>query len=29
VVTPSQGNAYSIAVTPSGRVFWCATASCP
>jgi type IV fimbrial biogenesis protein FimT len=29
VVTPSQGNAYSVAVTPAGRVFWCATASCP
>jgi type IV fimbrial biogenesis protein FimT len=29
VVTPSQGNAYSVAVTPSGRVFWCAAASCP
>jgi type IV fimbrial biogenesis protein FimT len=29
VVTPSQGQAYSVAVSPSGRVFWCATASCP
>jgi type IV fimbrial biogenesis protein FimT len=29
VVTPSQGQAYSVAVTPSGRVFWCATGSCP
>ena len=29
VVTPSVGNAYSVAVTPSGRVFWCAAASCP
>lgn len=29
VLTPSQGNAYSVAVTPSGRVFWCAAASCP
>jgi type IV fimbrial biogenesis protein FimT len=29
VVTPSQGQAYSVAVTPSGRVFWCATSSCP
>src|SRR6476620_4975649 len=29
LVIPSQGNAYSVAVTPSGRVFWCAAASCP
>jgi type IV fimbrial biogenesis protein FimT len=29
VVTPSQGSAYSVAVTPSGRVFWCAAAACP
>ena len=29
VVTPSQGQAYSVAVSPSGRVFWCATSSCP
>jgi type IV fimbrial biogenesis protein FimT len=29
VVSPSQGQAYSVAVSPSGRVFWCATASCP
>jgi type IV fimbrial biogenesis protein FimT len=29
VVTPSVGSAYSVAVTPAGRVFWCAAASCP
>jgi prepilin-type N-terminal cleavage/methylation domain-containing protein len=29
VVTPSQGQAYSVAVSPTGRVFWCATTSCP
>jgi type IV fimbrial biogenesis protein FimT len=29
VVTPSVGNAYSVAVTPSGRVFWCAAVACP
>jgi len=29
IVTPSQGQPYSVAVSPSGRVFWCAVASCP
>jgi type IV fimbrial biogenesis protein FimT len=29
IVTPSQGQPYSVAVSPSGRVFWCATSSCP
>jgi type IV fimbrial biogenesis protein FimT len=29
IVTPSQGQSYSVAVSPSGRVFWCAASSCP
>jgi len=28
-LTPSQGRAYSVAVTPSGKVDWCAMATCP
>lgn len=27
-LTPSQGTAYSVTVTPSGKVDWCAMASC-
>ena len=28
-LTPTHGTAYSVAVTPSGRVDWCATPTCP
>lgn len=28
-LTPSQGTAYSVTVTPAGKVDWCAMASCP
>ncbi len=28
-LTPTQGTVYSVAVTPSGKVDWCAKATCP
>lgn len=28
-LSPQQGGAYSVAVTPAGKVAWCATATCP
>lgn len=29
MLTPSQGTAYSVAVTPAGKVDWCPSATCP
>jgi hypothetical protein len=28
-LTPVSGEAYSVAVTPAGKITWCAAATCP
>ena len=29
ILTPVSGGAYSVAVTPAGKITWCAAATCP
>ena len=29
ILTPVSGEAYSVAVTPAGKITWCAAATCP